>query len=444
MADTTINDQEVVNDGGSYNLVQPRWSSNALYYLKSHWKILMLGQGLSLLLSSAGAAQATLHLDCGLSAPTFTMSVIYFFLSFHLILLFWRQRKGKLENTGDAVIIAEPGGAVKSDLSEPLESENILAEPGGSVKSDPSEPLESENKYSLFGLTLHRPVWQYFIIAFLDVEANTITMLSFRYTTLTSVTLFDALAIPSAMLVSKCFVGRQYTWVHLLGVVTCMFGVVLNVMQDYESDHSSSSAADDLDSQEYPHKLRGDILAITGGLLYGLNDVLTEVTVRQNGDTIEYLGVMGFLAFLITMAQALILERQEILEFFGRDPDASSTCSLAMGWWLLFVFVGVSIFSYCGASRFLLLSEAAFFNLSLLTGDLWSVVFSVVAERIVPHPLFFLALLFVLSGVVIYEMAPSPVLEDEEKILLDNDDTEERVSTAVDENHFELQENQIT
>eukprot|EP00977_Amphora_coffeiformis_P001548 scaffold296_cov102-Amphora_coffeaeformis.AAC.36 len=68
--------------------------------------------------------------------------------------------------------------------------------------------------------------------------------------------------------------------------------------------------------------------------------------------------------------------------------------------------------SYKGASIFLIMSEAAFFNLSLLTGDLWSVLFSIVAERIIPQSLFFVALVFVISGVVIYEMAPSPVLED--------------------------------
>jgi len=68
--------------------------------------------------------------------------------------------------------------------------------------------------------------------------------------------------------------------------------------------------------------------------------------------------------------------------------------------------------SYKGASMFLMMSEAAFFNLSLLTGDLWSILFSIVAERIIPHSLFFVALVFVISGVVIYEMAPSPVLED--------------------------------
>ena len=147
--------------------------------------------------------------------------------------------------------------------------------------------------------------------------------------------------------------------------------------------------------------------------MYGLNDVLTEATVRRNGGTEEYLAVMGFFAFGVSLVQALALEWQDILEFFGEGDTHSSTCSLAMGWWLLFVFVGVTLMSYKGASVFLMMSEAAFFNLSLLTGDLWSIIFSVVAERIIPQPLFFVALIFVLSGVVLYEMAPSPVLEDD-------------------------------
>ena len=349
------------------------------YYLTNHWKTLLLGQMLSFLLASAGAAQATLHLDCGLSSPTFTMSLIYLVLcATHLLPLLWRRQRRR------QVIL--------------------------------QEPTQEEPQCEFLGLPLQGPVWQYMIIAFLDVEANAITMLSFRYTTLTSVTLFDALAIPSAMIVSWCFLGRRYTWVHFLGVVTCMAGVIFNVMQDYESDTSTGNGATSSSpndgSEEYPHKLRGDVLAIIGGIMYGLNDVLTEATVRRNGGTTEYLGVMGFFAFGISLVQALALEWQDILEFFGEGDTHSSTCSLAMGWWLLFVFVGVTLMSYKGASVFLMMSEAAFFNLSLLTGDLWSIIFSVVAERIVPQPLFFVALIFVLSGVVLYEMAPSPVLED--------------------------------
>ncbi|MGK3738679.1 MAG: hypothetical protein ACI8RD_010237 [Bacillariaceae sp.] len=149
--------------------------------------------------------------------------------------------------------------------------------------------------------------------------------------------------------------------------------------------------------------------------------VLTEVTVTS-GDTTEYLGMIGLFGFCISFVQSLVLEQDDIRKFFGNkesdngeddiDSDSSVTmCSLPIGFLLLFSFVGVTMLSYIGASRFLIISEAAFFNLSLLTGDLWSVVFSVVAEWIVPQPLFFAALASVLSGVVLYEMAPSPAPE---------------------------------
>lgn len=48
---------------------------------------------------------------------------------------------------------------------------------------------------------------------------------------------------------------------------------------------------------------------------------------------------------------------------------------------------------------------------SLLTGDAWAVIFSVFAEGIVPSPSFYVALFVTLTGVVIYETAPSPVIK---------------------------------
>ena len=70
-----------------------RDTSTFFRHLKNNWKILLSGQVLSLLLASAGAAQATLHLDCGLSAPTFTMTMIYFGLSSFFFILLWRRRR---------------------------------------------------------------------------------------------------------------------------------------------------------------------------------------------------------------------------------------------------------------------------------------------------------------------------------------------------------------
>ena len=358
--------------------------------LKENWKVIFLGQCLSFLLASGGAAQATLHLNCGLSSPTFTMALVYFGLSvINLPILVWKKRKQTVERlqTHDSFDSMEEEEQTNSTTAENLTT--------------------AENSDS----TLFWPICWYFLLAFFDVQANAITMLAFRYTTLTSITLFDALAIPSSMIISRCVVfrsSRRYFPLHYLGVIICMAGVVLNVFQDYESD--VNDAEDDTEKEEYPHKLWGDVCAIVGGILYGLNDVLTELTVSKAGATTEYLGMLGACGFAIAFSQSLLLERADISAFFSSD---AAECSQQSGFLLLSAFVGVTMCSYVGASYFLILSEAAFFNLSLLTGDLWSVIFSIVAERIVPKPLFFAALAAVLSGVVVYEMAPSPALEKE-------------------------------
>ncbi len=349
-------------------------------------------------MASAGAAQATLHLDCGLSAPTFTMSLVYFGLMIlHLPLLLWR-RGGISCRKGTAERIPTQDSDVISQQEEPVESSEGSVSPTNDAANDNSDEA------------MYWSIRWYLLLAFFDVEANAVTMLAFRYTTLTSVTLFDALAIPASMFISRCIVfrsSRRYRPLHYIGALVCMVGVVLNVLQDYESNSNAD------EKEEYPHKLWGDLCAITGGILYGLNDVLTEVTVSKARGTIEYLGMLGACGFVITVLQSLWLERDDIRAFFptkgGFEND--SECSLQSGFLLLFAFVGVTMCSYVGASRFLILSEAAFFNLSLLTGDLWSVLFSVVAERIVPQPLYFCALAAVLSGIVVYEMAPSPALE---------------------------------
>jgi len=390
-----------------------------LDHLKRNWKVLVLGQGLSFLLASAGAAQATLHLRCGLSAPNFTTSLVYLGLAvIYLPILvcrrLWRRRRRRQRRAGDRVPIRDfdekcSFEAAAAAARETGDGVHRAAADDNDDDDDDDDAPSPPPPPPLLSWSLR---W-YLTQAFFDVEANAVTMLAFRYTTLTSVTLFDALAIPASMVISR-FVffrsSRRYRIAHYVGVLVCMVGVVLNLYQDYESD------GHDDDAKGYPHKMWGDACAITGGILFGLNDVLTEVTVGRSGDTTEYLAVVGIFGFLIAFLQSLAFEREEVRKFFaesdGFDGDGgAATCSVDGGFLLLFAFVGVTICSYVGGTHFLVLSEAAFFNLSLLTGDLWSVLFSVAAERIVPRPLFFAALATVLSGVAIYEMAPSPALE---------------------------------
>ena len=206
---------------------------HAWHNVASQWKILVFGQILSFLLACTGAAQATLALDCHLSAPTFTVGLFYFGLSFSLIPVYLSGRR----NSRHSTIPQEPENDTSTAASR------------------------QQTSYTLFYvIPLQAPAWIYLCMAFLDVYANYFTVLAFKYTTITSVTLFDALAIPSAMILSRLFLKRTYTYTHLLGVFTCMLGILCNVLQDYEDDTSSD---DGTVAKEYPHKLKGDVLSIT-------------------------------------------------------------------------------------------------------------------------------------------------------------------------------------
>jgi solute carrier family 35 protein F1/2 len=224
------------------------------------------------------------------------------------------------------------------------------------------------------------------------------TVLAYRYTTITSITLFDALAIPSAMSLSYLFLGRRFTAIHFVGVLVCMSGVAFNVLADYESGSSSDT---------YPHKIWGDMLSIAGGIVYGANDVLAETAVRRFGGPTEFLSMTGLFGTLISVVQAAVLERADIVEFFSLG-----SCSVGTGLGLLTAYAFTCFLSYVGASRFLTISEATFLSLSFLTGDFWSLGFSIIAERIVPSPLFFVALTLTISGVVIYEIGPSTIVDE--------------------------------
>ena len=241
-------------------------------------------------------------------------------------------------------------------------------------------------------------------VATADVYANYTTILAFKYTTITNVSLFDALAIPSAMVISRFFFGRRYTRIHLLGVFICGVGVSMNILLEYEANKGKSGEENSVETN-YPHKMMGDTLAIIGGLLFGVDNTLQEIAVRDWGSLDEYLACMTFFSSIITFIQALVIERENIGAFF--QDSGNETCPKAWGVLLYAVFVLGCMLQYLGISAFLRISDAAFLNLSLLTGDAWAVCYSVFAESIYPTGGFYLALLITVSGVVVYEAAPS-------------------------------------
>ncbi|GKZ01372.1 hypothetical protein MPSEU_001088100 [Mayamaea pseudoterrestris] len=345
-------------------------------HIRSHWKVLAIGQVLSFLFSCMSAAQASLSLDCGSSAPMF--SLLWFYVALGCFLCCCRSNKHDDQH--------QAADESTTNLHQQNETRTEFDQTG-CFKRCAAAP---------------RPV-VFFVMAALDVYGNFFIFLALSFTTLTSVTLLDALAVPAAMVLSRCFLRRSYTWVHFAGVILCLIGVVVNVTSDYEDVEKNTAAKSTM--------VKGDFLAIIGGILFGVNKVLGEVSVRNLGGPYEYLGNIGLYGALIAGVHCVIFERVSIGQTYFQD---GAECRQGAVWGISIAFLLSGILSYVGAAQFLLFSEATFLNLSLLTGDAWSLAFSVIAERIIPDPLFYLALLFTLCGVLVYEMAPTPIVEDRE------------------------------
>jgi len=428
--------------------------SEGIHRFLAHWRIILLGQFLSVLLACSSALSASMHFECNISSPTFQTTLVFSLMSLHAFALI-RKNKFTAEEKSGLGIREDANAALGSSFSlDGQEDGQQQQQQGNSSGIDENDPgLESvlpPKSHSMCCgiLPLNVPWWSYAIFAFILVEASYFTFLAYRYTTLPSASLLDNTNILAAMIGSRLILKRRYSWTHVLGAMICCVGVVFNLASDFQKTKEDAAMIDDdaekTEAEEYPRRMLGDILAIFGGLIVGLSDVLIELLLKDFVSIHEYLGGVGIWGTFIAAAQAIIMERtqiakmfaggeessmttQEIYEAYADDPfDGPRSCSRETAMSLVFGYaLSTYLFNYC-IVRFLSVSESALLTLSLLTADLYSVIFTVVAEHIPPTGLFYVAFVTVIVGVVVYEMAPSPLgnaedLEMERGIELDRE-----------------------
>lgn len=373
--------------------------------IKQNLRPLLFGQLLSIILAAAGASNDSLHYECNLSAPTLQAGLIYFFLSISLI-IFLREHGIRRVDHSHHVNIGNEGSSNSIEIDEDEDSSITHYQSNERISK-----LQELCHVSFYPFrSIKGSPFLYFVMALLDVEANYFTFLAYRYTSLTSVALIDAVAIPSSMLFSRLLLRRSYKITHFLGAIICITGVVVNVLIDYEDDKSNKYYEQDDDGGQiennFPYQLQGDMLAFIGATIYGLNDVLTERAVKHIGGVKEYLSMLGLFGTLISLAQGIIVDRHAVTNFFTRDEDV---CSATRGFGLLFASAFFGVLSYIGGCNFLAESEAAFYNLSLLTGDLWVVAFTVAVQSFIPSSQFWFALVLIFAGVILYEASGEPI-----------------------------------
>ena len=366
---------------------------NGLHKTANHWQILLFGQGLSLTLAGIGATSSELYLKCSLSAPTLLLSIMYLLLSFHfvaqIIRHYYKEMKGKGRTKVLGKIVDE-----KSDMMSGLELEEI------SDMNEKQENMEIPKKQHYFPMTkfpLDCEWYLYFLVTLTDVEASYFLVLAYRYTSFTSITLLTSLSVVGAMFTSRILLKARYYPSHLIGSIVCIIGIGINLISDFEE-------VNDID--EYPHKVLGDVFAAIGGFLYGVNDGSSEYLLKKCNQY-EFLGLSGFFGLLTCLFQIFFLEFEKTKSFF----DGSSTCDVSVSTTLIIIFALTSYFKFVGDASFLILAESALLNLSLLTVDFYSTLFQIFAEQIMPSYTFFVALCFIIVGVLIYEYGPSPTHE---------------------------------
>ena len=179
--------------------------------------VLLFAQFLSLMIAVMASSNEELGRECDVIAATTQQGFVYFLLSINLMKLI-RKRKAD-ENGEEEPKVGFIYGGLKRHR---LIGTNVL---------------------------LHAPVWIYAIIAFLDLEANYLTIKAFRYTSITSVSLLDALTIPTAMISSRIILDRIYCWRHLAGVTICLLGLIIITYSDLE--YGTTGSEDNIDDNNY-------------------------------------------------------------------------------------------------------------------------------------------------------------------------------------------------
>lgn len=250
------------------------------------------------------------------------------------------------------------------------------------------------------GSIILRDGWKYFILSFLDVEGNYFTVLAYRYTTILSAQLLNFWSIVCVVILSFSVLRVRYKWAQIAGILVCCGGMGVLLASDHITGSNGGPAA---------NALKGDLFGLLGATLYGVSNVFEEwfVSKRPVYEVLSFLGVFGV---LINGVQAAIFDRQSF---------AQATWNGAVGGYLVGYTLCLAIF-YSLAPLILRMGSAAFFDISLLTGNFWGVIIGVHVFGLAIHYLYPVAFVLIILGLVVYFLAGSMLGDSKKPWLGDN------------------------
>jgi len=229
--------------------------------------------------------------------------------------------------------------------------------------------------------------WKYILLGVIDVEANFLLVKAYTFTTLTSAQLCDSFTIPTVLILSCLFLRVRYKASHYIGVVLCVGGAICLIFTDTRDVGSNAR-----------NELVGDFLSLSGAFLYGCSNVAQEFVVRSFTKT-EFLGMIGIVCSVVSGIQSVAIERDVIY-------NIEWTWHVVL---LIICFVICQYMYYTLMPWVITLSSATVVNLSLLTSDLYTLMFGLFLFGYKFSYLYFVAFGGIFLGLIIYNWKPAPV-----------------------------------
>jgi solute carrier family 35, member F1/2 len=237
---------------------------------------------------------------------------------------------------------------------------------------------------------------------------NYFVVLAYRYTTILSAQLINFWAIVVVVIISFLLLRVRYHWCQIVGILVCCGGMGLLLASDHITGSNGGTAL---------NQLKGDLFMLLGASCYGLDNVAEEFLVSKR-PLYEVVGQIGFWGMMINGAQAGIFDRAG----FRTATWDSTTAGYIVGFTLcLFIFceylclVCLVDFYFTAPNTLLTyntndvvedsltpimfrMSSAAFFNISLLTGNFWGVVIGIRVFGYHIHYLYPIAFVLIMVG----------------------------------------------
>ena len=123
-----------------------------------------------------------------------------------------------------------------------------------------------------FGVTLK--ALSLIAMSVFDFGGNYTAILAYKYTTVTSATIFLSATVPISCGVGYFFMNRRYTRRHVVGAIIACAGLVLLVVSDGVEEEKQLH--DDIPGEEQKNPALGDSLAFAAAVFNSLTNVLQE------------------------------------------------------------------------------------------------------------------------------------------------------------------------